>query len=221
MPLPSFEALTDGERFSALGPEDRQTVVNRYWDSYAAERPDIPPDFVDSQRETAKAYLGAKDAMADAAPVERRALELNSNDAVFRLRLGEKVAAGEIDRERVPALSAEYASRTKEARDKVAATRAFTSDPETIKATAPALDALGALDKLGGAFGSPTFASKVGGTVDSSREAYGKLRADTANRFGLTSEELDDVVRHQLDLQPEPVSQHCIDTLNILLSSAK
>lgn len=218
MAIPTFRGLTDDDRFKALDPEQQAAAADRYWDAFAAENPDSG-DYAAAQRANAKGYISLNAAARDAAPVERRDLDLQAKDAAFNLRLGEAVSRGEIPREKIAALSAEHVTRTKAERDAATKLRSL-NEPEVAKAMQPSFEALGSYAKRGGVFGSPTLEARMsdilpGGEQDAvktSKEAYTKLRDEVAADFKLSPEELDDVVKHRLDLQEEPVSRDALGT---------
>ena len=220
MPLPAFTDVARRDEFKALEPAKQREITDRYWSEYQAENPD-DEEYAVKQREIALDYLDTKSKLDSAAPVERRLLGSRAEDAKFMLALREGQRLGKIDQ--ATAASA-YASRQAERKDQLARLDKTRSlfDPKVSEEMAPAWDALKETAARGGVFGPARLDAVVEdfgiglpsepGVQFTSKKAYESLRNQLATDFNLEPGEVDDVVRHQLNLQPEPVSRDAFGT---------
>lgn len=215
MPLPAFTDVARRDEFKALEPAKQREITDRYWSDYQTENPD-DEEYAVKQREIALDYLDTKSKLDSAAPVERRLLGSRAEDAKFMLALREGQRLGKIDQ--ATAASA-YTTRQAERKDQLARLDKTRSlfDPKVSEEMAPAWDALKETAARGGVFGPARLDAVVEdfgiglpsepGVQFTSKKAYESLRNQLATDFNLEPWEVDDVVRHQLNLQPEPVSR--------------
>lgn len=218
MPRIPFTDLASAPEFKSLPVEEQQKVSENYWNEVAAEQPDRA-EFYGQMRDASKSLFDLKAKRNDASPVQRRFLDAQVQDTAFALSLGDEAAAGRLTPEgRDAALKlreAEQAER-KAKLDKTASLY----KPEVQEAMAPRMDAMREMAAKGGVFGSARLDARVadflpGGekdVVNSSKAAYESLRNQMVSDFNLEPAEVDDVIRHQLNLQEEPVSRDAFGT---------
>lgn len=187
----TYAEIAGSPEFAALTPEEKKTVAGNFW----ADNPDrakVAVDLVDTTT-----------ALKDAAPIQRRFLEARAEDEAFQLL------------DVTPEQAQEYSTLREQRNQRLESTRGLFSD-EGAQMVSNLIDLGRRTDK----FGTEPLAAVAGDLVtdDSTErrnEQYQNTRDTVAQQFNLTSDELDDVVKHNLDAQEKPVSRDAFGTVHI------
>lgn len=217
MALPSYTDIISTPEFKELDGTKQRELTDRYWSEFEADTG--ATDFVNRQREAADQLFTARGKMEGATPLQQRFLDRQLDRSAFTLRLNEGVQSGILSDEDAAAELERYTSENSD-RDAKLEKTASLFDPKVQEEMAPTFGALRDLALRGGQFGSPALDARIsdflpGGeknVVQGSKEAYAALRKQVATDFNLGEEEVEDVIRHQLDMQPEQVSRDAFGT---------
>lgn len=214
--------VLSGDASAEATPE--QVLAAEEFSKQIKDTPDDPAlaAYVARQRETSGAYLTARAAREDASPVARRFAERDLADAAFALKLSEAQRNGALAPADAKAAVTLYQERNAE-RDAKLAKTASLFDPKVAAGMSPAFEAMQGLAIRGGKFGSPSLDARMSDilpfgeqdAVKNSGAAYDALRKQMATDFHLEEAEVDDVIKHQLNLQSEPVSRDAFGTPHI------
>lgn len=174
----TYAQIAGSPEFSALTPEEKKTVAQRFW-ADDPERAEIATSLVDTNL-----------ALPDASPVEKRFLEAKAEDQAFSLI------------ETTPEQAQDYSKFRDERNARLDKTNQLFSDDGA--------RVIGNLIELGqttNLFGNETLRAKLAGTTDQNNQRYNESRDLVAEQFGVSTDELDDVVRHNLQSQEKAVSR--------------
>lgn len=213
MALPNFtDIAAKDERFKSLPADKKLIFAERYWDKYAQENPD-DTDYLEKQKADSLAYITDKAELEDAAPVQKRFIEAGLEATKFNLALRDGIKSGKINPDEAPRITGEWELSQRDRQNQaVKAANFFRED------NSKALADLSTFAREGAVFTPEKLANKIGfsdRTTEESRGQYESARDAVAEQFGFKSEELDDVVKHQLDAQKEPVSRDAFGTVHI------
>lgn len=213
MPLPTFtDIAAKDERFKSLPPDKKLIFAERYWEKYAQENPD-DIDYLEKQKADSLTYIADKAELEDAAPVQKRFIEAGLEATKFNLALRDGIKSGKINPDEAPRLTGEWELTQRERQDQAVKTANFFREDNS-----KTLGDLSALARDAAVFTPEKLTNKIGFSDRSTEEykgQYESTRNAVAEQFGFKPEELDDVVKHQLDAQKEPVSRDAFGTVHI------
>ena len=220
MALPSYQDFISDPDFKNADADTKQQYNDKYWSLYHQENPN--DEWGKQMQESSNSAIAAKREMADAPPVLQRVLKNNQDVANLNIQLGlaDKAGAWQSPEER-QAFVADKQSSIKSNIDTTNKTLSLFSDPKVDEAMQPAWQALTSSAAMGEVFAKPdtwgdtalkaaTYAVTAGGSSanrDKAKSDYEKYRRTMAQDFGLTTDEVDDLVKHRMDLQSDPVSR--------------
>lgn len=220
MALPSYQDFISDPDFKNADADTKQQYNDKYWSLYHQENPN--DEWGKQMQESSNSAIAAKREMADAPPVLQRVLKNNQDVANLNIQLGlaDKAGAWQSSEER-KAFVDERQSSIKSSIDTTNKTLSLFSDPKVDEAMQPAWQALTSSAAMGEVFAKPdtwgdtalkaaTYAVTAGGSSanrDKAKSDYAKYRSTMAQDFGLTTDEVDDLVKHRMDLQSDPVSR--------------
>ena len=213
MPLPTFtDIAAKDERFKSLPADKKLIFAERYWEKYAQENPD-DTDYLEKQKADSLTYIADKAELEDAAPVQKRFIEAGLEATKFNLALRDGIKSGKINSDEAPRLTGEWELTQRERQDQAVKTANFFREDNS-----KTLGDLSALARDAAVFTPEKLTNKIGFSDRSTEEykgQYESTRNAVAEQFGFKPEELDDVVKHQLDAQKEPVSRDAFGTVHI------
>ncbi len=227
MALPSYKALLDDPKFQSASVDEQNQLNDKYWSLYDKENPGDP--WAQQMRTATYGLFGTKKQLADAPPIKQRELDLQREAFNFSVNLGvaDKEGMWSSPEQRLEAINAKQAdfNTRKTELDK---TMSLFHDPKVDEAMQPAWQALTSSASMGEVFNAPdtwsdtalkgvSYVASAGGSSerrDKARADYDKYRSTMAQDFGLTTDEVDDLVKHRLDKQPDPVSQDVAGTVH-------
>lgn len=227
MALPSYKALLDDPKFQRASVDEQNQLNDKYWSLYDKENPGDP--WAQQMRTATYGLFGTKKQLADAPPIKQRELDLQREAFNFSVNLGvaDKEGMWSSPEQRLEAINAKQAdfNTRKTELDK---TMSLFHDPKVDEAMQPAWQALTSSASMGEVFNAPdtwsdaalkgvSYVASAGGSSerrDKARADYDKYRSTMAQDFGLTTDEVDDLVKHRLDKQPDPVSQDVAGTVH-------
>ncbi len=220
MALPSFTDIASQDEFKALPTEKKAELTETYWNDYARENPQAT-DYVQGQRQRSLQFLDTRQKLEDAPPIQKRFLEARLDDQAFELGLAEGAATGVLDQATAEAALAERQAEVQPRQQKLEKLQSLFT-PEVDRQMQPAYKALEETAVRGGVFGSAPFSTDLNDVADrviepkdtasagprvQNQREYETLRNTFATDFGLEPAEVDSLIQHRLDLQPEAVSQ--------------
>lgn len=220
MALPSFTDIASQDEFKALPTEKKAELTETYWNDYARENPQAT-DYVQGQRQRSLQFLDTRQRLEDAPPIQKRFLEARLDDQAFELGLAEGTATGVLDQATAEAALAERQAEVQPRQQKLEKLQSLFT-PEVDRQMQPAYKALEETAVRGGVFGSAPFSTDLNDVADrviepkdtaaagprvQNQREYETLRNTFATDFGLEPAEVDSLIQHRLDLQPEAVSQ--------------
>lgn len=187
----TYAEIAGSPEFAALTPEEKKTVATNFW----ANNPD--------RAAVATSLVDTTSALKDAAPVERRFLEAKAEDEAFQLL------------DVTPEQAQEYQTTREQRNQRLESTRGLFSE-DGAQMVSNLID----LGRRTNKFGTEPLAAVAGDllTDDSTErrnQQYDEAKTNVANQFNLTPDELDDVVKHNLDAQEKPVSRDAFGTVHI------
>lgn len=213
MPLPTFtDIAAKDERFKSLPADKKLIFAERYWEKYAQENPD-DTDYLEKQKADSLTYIADKAELEDASPVQKRFIEAGLEATKFNLALRDGIKSGKINPEEAPRLTGEWELTQRERQDQAVKSANFFREDNS-----KTLGDLSALARDAAVFTPEKLTNKIGFSDRSTEEykgQYESTRNAVAEQFGFKPEELDDVVKHQLDAQKEPVSRDAFGTVHI------
>lgn len=215
MTLPQFHEVLADPKFRDAPAARKREINDAYWSAYDKENPD---DAWGKQVSTdARAALEASEKLESAAPITRRALELQRDAANVRLKVGvaDKQGLWSSPEERSTFLQQRDAE-VKQRQESLKKTFSL-FDPEVDKEMQPTWNALQKTALESGYFGDRAVSSTGmrPEQIDSKRSEYQKYRDTVAKDFNLAPDEVDDLVKHRMGAQKELISRDALGGLHI------
>lgn len=225
MALPEYSDLAALPEFKALPVAEKQKMTSDYWADYEKENPD-QKDFVAQQRDVSTKYVDIRDKYRDATPIEKKLLQPQYDDTEFTLLAAEGMKTGKLSAEE---FNTELASRkAQRATDQESFNKTVSLfDPKVNEQMQPAYNSMTRLATEGDVFGNLGVTGKVndavsnflpGGQdqpVSTAKKEYEGLKTRMADNFGIKPEEVDDMIKHRMDLQEAPVSRDATGQVHI------
>lgn len=220
MDTTSFSEIAALDEFKNLPKEEKLKATQKYWDEFAASDP-ANIDNALKLKEFATQYVEADDLVKDAASVEARMAKVDRDVYAFKMTMGEASLRGEITPEEYEAESTTFEEELKARQEQVNQSQKVYDDANRGVVTAAAKAALEA-----GVFGEQALRPALGmsfpgapipTTTDADvalRQRYDNARNILSEKFNLEPEEADDLVKHQLGLQKEPVSRDAFGVIH-------
>ena len=243
MPEAPFSDILGLPEFKALPHDKKIEFTERYWNQAAAEEPvpeqapdTLPVDgFADTKR--APSYheqqysdsvklVETAEKLKTATPLQAKFLQRDFEDSAASLSMREAEKAGTMTPDEISKFNDER-NAGNVARNTELQKTASLFTPEVEQRMQPAYDTLTKLAVEGNKFGNLGFSGKInevvsnilpGGQDHPIKEAaarYDKLRDSFAEDFHLKPAEVDDLLKHRMDLQKEDVSQDVAGTIHI------
>ena len=207
MALPTYRQVLDDPAFADADVQTQKSINDAYWKAHEAENPGDKwgAEMYDASTKS----IEIKNEIADASPIEQRNLNLQRDALNTRVSLGVNLKEGafKTTKEFTDAAASENLRLASE-RSKVVKTLSL-NDPTVDAQMQPAWQALGksALDE--GIFDQKTLSP----TAKPGR--YAELKTELSTTFHLSPEEVDDVVKHRMGLQTDPVSRDAFGQVHI------
>lgn len=227
MALPSFKSLFDDPRFQNASVEEQNRINSEYWADYDKENPNDP--WAQQMRTATYGLIGTKQALALAPPIKQRELSLQKDAFEFSTKLGavDKENLWESPEQRTQVVS-QMQSEFEKRKAEIDKTTSLFRDPKVDEAMQPAWQALTSSASMGEVFNAPdtwsdtalkgvSYVASAGGSSDArdkARADYEKYRSTMSQDFGLTTDEVDDLVKHRLGKQADQVSQDVAGTIH-------
>jgi len=211
MPLPKYQDVLADPAFSNADTSRQREINDAYWNAYDKE---IGDEYGKQQRVDTTAALDAKTRLEDAAPLERKALDLQRSAANYRIRarIGQK--EGNLTQADVDAFGAEQQAITAK-QEGLKKTYSMFS-PEKQAEVEDFWNTASQTAADGGVFGATTNTSAFGEKdPQKEKEVYAQMRQGFAEEYGIAPEDVDSVVKHRMGLQEEAVSRDAFGTIHI------
>ena len=217
--LPNFSEIVTNDNFKALPADQQKAASDQYWDAFATVHPDAT-EHVQQHKQLADSLIDLRQKAADSPAVTKRILQAQEDDHIFRLGLGDMAANGaepdelnELSRQRQEVAGPQHEQLAKVNK---------LSDPEQQKKFYDTLQIGGELAKQAGMFGeSSSFIQGVGkmmGSEDTqtrAKQQYAATKTALGNQYGLQPDEIDDLVKHQMNVQAKGVSKDVLGQIHI------
>lgn len=225
MALPEYSDLASLSEFKALPAAEKQKMTADYWADYEKENPD-QKDFVAQQRDVSTKYVDIRDKYRDATPIEKKLLQSQYDDTEFTLLAAEGMKTGKLSAEE---FNTELASRkAQRATDQESFNKTVALfDPKVNEQMQPAYNSMTRLATEGDVFGNLGVTGKANDAVSNflpggqdqpistAKKEYEGLKTRMADNFGIKPEEVDDMIKHRMDLQEAPVSRDATGQVHI------
>jgi hypothetical protein len=214
MDTTSFSEIAGQDIFKNLPLEDKKIAAEIYWDDYAKAKPEQAGN-VAKLKQFSLDYLDKEDRVADTDKVERRLRLVDRDEAAIVMGLAESKLRGEFESpEAFQSTFDKYSQQIEEERSQVNKSYEAWKPENRDLVTEAAKAALNA-----GVFGEQALRPAMGMSFpgaqiptttsadEALRQQYDNARKNLSDRFNLEPYEADDLVKHQLGLQKEPVSR--------------
>lgn len=223
MALPNFTDVLKAPNFQALPEDQKISKAQEYWNAYRRDNPD-DFEFADSQEKDSLGLLRNRQGLDDLAPVDRDFRDTSIQAAKINIASREAVRSGKLTVEEAQQFQQQQFEQLQPQIERASKLRGL-YEPRAQND----LDSLIEPARNTGWFGSPPLANSVSGAIggysqEQYQEIYNQQRDATADAYGLTTEQLDDVVRHRMDVQEAPVSRDALGMVHVkpsLLSKPK
>lgn len=243
MPEAPFSDILGLPEFKALPHDKKIEFTERYWNQAAAEEPapeqspdTLPvdgfmgtkraPSYHEQQYNDSVKLVETAERLKTATPLQSKFLQRDFEDSAASLSMREAEKAGTMTPDEISKFNDERNAGNVTRNAELQKTASLFT-PEVEQRMQPAYDTLTKLAVEGNKFGNLGFSGKVnevvsnilpGGQDHPIKEAaarYDKLRDSFAEDFHLKPAEVDDLLKHRMDLQKEDVSQDVAGTIHI------
>ena len=243
MPEAPFSDILGLPEFKALPHDKKIEFTERYWNQAAAEEPApeqapdaLPvdgftgtkraPSYHEQQYNDSVKLVETAERLKTATPLQAKFLQRDFEDSAASLSMREAEKAGTMTPAEISKFNDERNAGNVTRNTELQKTASLFT-PEVEQRMQPAYDTLTKLAVEGNKFGNLGFSGKVnevvsnilpGGQDHPIKEAaarYDKLRDSFAEDFHLKPAEVDDLLKHRMDLQKEDVSQDVAGTIHI------
>ena len=244
MPQVSFSDIISLPKFKELPFEKKAEVAGKYWKTAAQEEPPptteapvlkldasqgeaLPPSYHEQQFQDSMRFLTAQEKLKNASPIQARLLTQELQDSATALAVRQNVKDGKMTFEEGAAF-AQKKTEERAAETEALKKTASLFDPKVEEQMQPAWKSLEKSAVNGQYFDEQGTGTKLynaaadilpGGQsydkTQESRKFYEEQRNKLAEDFNLQPDEVDDLVRHRLGKQKDPISRDAAGTIHI------